>query len=90
VAQRGYQLDNGGAKKVLMPPLHIKLGLVKQFMKTVNKEGEYIRKDVRKMLKSQEFEETITRKERNGKFGRRLEERLNISLVIIKAGIANS
>ncbi|GFW45865.1 uncharacterized protein TNCV_4495851 [Trichonephila clavipes] len=27
-------------KKILFPPLHIKLGLIKQFMKTLDKEGE--------------------------------------------------
>ena len=30
----------GGPKKVFLPPLHIKLGLIKQFVKTLSKDGD--------------------------------------------------
>ena len=31
-------------EKVLLPPLHIKLGLMKQFVKALDNEGEYFNK----------------------------------------------
>ena len=30
-------------KKILIPPLHLKLGLIKQFVKALNKDGNYFK-----------------------------------------------
>ena len=71
--------------KVIFPPLHIKLGLMKQFVKALNKEGnclKYLRAsfpslsdekvkqgisdgpDIRKMMKDNDFPQTMTAVER--------------------------
>ena len=71
--------------KIIFPPLHIKLGLMKQFVKALDKEGQcfkYLREsfpslsdekvkqgvfdgpDVRKMVKDNQFVETMTYVER--------------------------
>lgn len=72
-------------KKILLPPLHIKLGLIKQFVKALDKNGKCFQSllkifpslsdakikegvfngpDIRKVMKSTEFENTMTKYEK--------------------------
>ena len=71
-------------KKLLFPPLHIKLGLIKQFVKVLPKESEcfkylsdqfpgltkqklkegvFVKPDIRKMMKNENFERKKKKKE---------------------------
>lgn len=71
--------------KILLPPLHIKLGLMKQFVKALDKDGKCFQSllkifpslsdakikegvfngpDIRKVMKSTEFENTMTKYEK--------------------------
>lgn len=72
--------------QILLPPLHIKLGLMKQFTKALKKEGEcykylhsqfpnlsdakikegiFVGPDIRKLMKDDDFEKTMTSVEKN-------------------------
>ncbi len=76
-------------EKILLPPLHIKLGLMKQFVKALNKdgncykyikatfpnlsdaktkEGVFVGPDIRKLMKDDEFEKSMTKTEKNAWF----------------------
>ena len=78
------------AKKVLLPPLHIKLGLMKQFVRALNQEGncfQYVQKtfdklspakikagvfdgpQIRKLLRDENFLETMNETEKNAWIG---------------------
>ena len=49
--------------RIILPPLHIKLGLIKQFVKALNKDGEYFK------YMSQIFPKLSTEKIKVGIFG---------------------